>query len=238
MKVKILLVEDEVLVAEDIASDLESEGFEVSGIVISGDEALAIIEEDPPHIVLMDINLKGKIDGIETAQLINESYTIPIIYITANTSSQFVSRALKTAPHAFLSKPFNQKDLIIAIELAIQRHNNQLLHDANQVVDLEAVFLKEGNAHVKVNIDDIIMIHASGSYSTVYTVKKKFTLSLNLHNFEKKLKEGALRRVHRSYIVNLKKVERISGNRLSIGMQDVPISNAYREEVDNYFKRI
>ena len=238
MKIKVLLVEDEVLVAEDMAGDLKNEGFEVVDIVISGEEALQSIEENPPHIILMDINIKGQIDGIETAQLINESYKIPIIYITANTSNHFISRAIKTSPHAFLSKPFNQKDLNIAIDLAIQRHNNQMFNSEEFTVDLGAIFLKSGSAYVKVKVSDILFIHASGSYSTVYTKYKKYTLSLNLHNFQKKLNEEMLKRVHRSYIVNIRKVDQIDGSKLVIENHEVPVSNAYREEVVGYFNRI
>lgn len=238
MKIKILLVEDEVLVAEDIAGDLDKEGFDVTEIVISGDEAIEAIERNPPDIVLMDINIKGKLDGIETAAIVNESFQIPIIYVTANTSHQFVSRALETSPHAFLSKPFNQKDLNIAIELAIHRHNNFILNEEKKGVDLGAVFLKNGDAHEKVKIDEILIIHASGSYSTVHTTHRKYTLTLNLHNFEKKLKEGVLKRVHRSFIVNITKVERIEGNKLIVGEHEVPVSNAYRQEVASYFNRI
>lgn len=238
MKIKILLVEDEILVAEDIAGDLDKEGFDVTEIVISGDEAIEAIERNPPDIVLMDINIKGKLDGIETAAIINESFQIPIIYVTANTSHQFVSRALDTSPHAFLSKPFNQKDLNIAIELAIHRHNNFILNKEKEGVDLGAVFLKNGDAHEKVKIDEILIIHASGSYSTVHTTHRKYTLTLNLHNFEKKLKEGVLKRVHRSFIVNITKVERIEGNKLIVGEHEVPVSNAYRQEVASYFNRI
>ncbi len=239
MKIKVLLVEDEILVAEDMAGDLNKEGFEVVDIVISGDEALVSIEKNPPHIILMDINIKGRLDGIETAHLINESYKIPIIYITANTSDHFVTRALKTAPHAFLSKPFNQKDLNIAIDLAIQRHNNQLLNSAKEyAVDLGAVFLKNGSAYVKVKMNDILFIHASGSYSTVFTKHKKYTLSMNLHNFQKKLKDDMLKRIHRSYVVNLKKVDRIEGNKLIIENHEVSVSNAYRDEEICYFNRI
>lgn len=238
MKIKVLLVEDEVLVAEDIADDLKNEGFDVTEIIISGEEAIEAIENNPPDIILMDINIKGRLDGIETASLINETFNIPIIYVTANTSNQFVSRALQTSPHAFLSKPFNQKDLNIAIELAIHRHNNFVLNKENEGVDLGAVFLKNGDAHEKVSIDDIQIIHASGSYSTVHTKERKYTLTLNLHNFQKKLKEGSLKRVHRSYIVNITKVERIEGTKLIVGEHEVPVSNAYRAEVNCYFKRI
>ena len=101
MKIKILIVEDEVLVAEDTADDLRKDGFEVTDISVSAEEALKSLEEKLPHVILMDINIKGEMDGIELATKINESHNIPIIYLTSNTSSQFVNRALETMPHAF-----------------------------------------------------------------------------------------------------------------------------------------
>ncbi|MEX2483292.1 MAG: response regulator [Brumimicrobium sp.] len=238
MKIKVLIVEDEVLVAEDIAGDLKNDGFEVSSIAISSEEALENIEKTPPHIILMDINIKGKLDGIETAEIINSNYNIPIIYVTSNTSSQFVSRALKTSPHAFISKPYRHQDLTIAIELAIERHNQYILEMQENEVDLHSIFVKGGDYYRKVMLKDVLYIEASGSYCKVVTKNGNYTLSFNLHRFESQISYKILKRVHRSYIVNLENVEGIDKSSLIINGKTIPVSNAYKEEVFGFFQKV
>lgn len=238
MKIKVLIVEDEVLVAEDIAGDLTKDGFEVSSIATSGEEALAAIEKNPPHLILMDINIKGKIDGIETAEMVNNNYNIPIIYVTSNTSSQFVSRALDTSPHAFISKPYNHQDLIIAIELAIKRHNQYIMELQESEVELHSIFVKNGDYYRKILLTDILYIEASGSYCKVVTKNGNYTLSFNLHKFDSQINYKILKRVHRSYIVNLENVEGIDKSSLIVNHEIIPVSNAYKVEVFGYFQKI
>ena len=101
-----------------------------------------------PHLILMDINIKGELDGIETAERISELADIPIIYVTSNTSSPFVNRALETRPHAFISKPYNLRDLVIAIELAMKKHTEYAIESKN----VESVFVKSGEYHRKIEV--------------------------------------------------------------------------------------
>src|SRR5688572_8485291 len=139
MKIKVLIVEDEVLVADDIAGSLEKDGYEVTGIAISGDECLASIASDPPHVILMDIHIKGAIDGIETAKKISN---IPVIFITSNTGQKFVSRALEVFPHAFISKPYNYHDVAVAIDLAFNRSNERALFGEKPTEKSDSIFVK------------------------------------------------------------------------------------------------
>ena len=231
-----MIVEDEVLVAEDTASDLESEGFQVNGIAISAEEALTLIAEDVPHIILMDINIKGEMDGISLAEKIHESHHIPIIYVSSNTSSRFINRALETKPHAFISKPYNKKDLIIAIELAMSKQNEATIDGDSAEVD--SIFVKSGEYHRKVLLQDILYIEADGSYCNVYTKEAMFTLSFNLNHFQNEVKAKDLLRVHRSYVVNLKRVEGFDRTTLLIGEKIIPVSNSYKNEVFEYFKKV
>lgn len=235
MKIRVLIVEDEVLVAEDMADDLSRDGFEISDIAISGNEALASIEKNPPHVILMDINIKGELDGIEVVQKINASNNIPIIYLTSNTSSQFVNRALETMPHAFLSKPFQHKDLIIAIELAIKKFNEQVLFERK---DVGSIFVKNGDYHTKVPIENILFIEADGSYCSVKTTEGNYTLSVNLNHFQNEVASPKLMRVHRSFIINLEKVTGFDKNTVLIEKQIIPVSNSYRDKVFAHFKKI
>ncbi|MCB0854126.1 MAG: response regulator, partial [Bacteroidetes bacterium] len=107
--IKVLIVEDEMIVAKDISYYLEELGCEVCGLLMEGEQVLPFLEKEVPDIILMDIMLKGKLDGVSTVHLIRKDYTIPIIYLTANTDDQSFEMAKATKPFAFIEKPFKKK---------------------------------------------------------------------------------------------------------------------------------
>src|ERR1035438_308824 len=115
--VTILIVEDEKIVAMDIAGGLKSAGYLVSGIVSSGKEAIDLVEKNPPDLILMDIRIKGDIDGIQTAEIIQGHHDIPIVYLTAFADENTLSRARITAPYGYIIKPFDKKTAHTMIEI-------------------------------------------------------------------------------------------------------------------------
>lgn len=119
---KILVVDDEVVVAEDIRRQLRSLGYSVVGVASSGSDALRLAGEHRPDLVLMDVKLKGDIDGIETARTIHSRYEIPVIYLTAFSDDHTLERARTTLPLGYLIKPFVSSDLRATVELALFRH--------------------------------------------------------------------------------------------------------------------
>jgi two-component system, cell cycle sensor histidine kinase and response regulator CckA len=119
---KILIVEDEGIIAGNISSRLAKAGYEVAGIAESSEEALAKIPEVNPDLVLMDIRIKGEVDGIETAVIIRERFDIPFIFLTAHTDQQTIDRAKMTGASGFLSKPIHHTSLATTIEMAIHKH--------------------------------------------------------------------------------------------------------------------
>ncbi len=118
----IFVVEDEGLVALQIKELLEKNGYRVTGVMAYGEEALAMAQKDPPDLICMDINLMGKIDGIETAEKIHEHNDIPIIYLTAFSDSPRIARAKNTVPYSFIIKPYNERELLTSIDMALHRH--------------------------------------------------------------------------------------------------------------------
>jgi len=119
---KILIVEDEAVTAMELEETLKRKGYSITGIATTGNDAIRIAKEKWPDVILMDIHLKGPIDGIETADQINLFYEIPVIFLTAYSDDLTMSRAIKTKSHSFLLKPFNEKELFSNIEMAINRH--------------------------------------------------------------------------------------------------------------------
>ena len=119
--IKVLIVEDEMIIAANTSLQLTNLGYEVSGIVSRGEEVLIHIKDSLPDIILLDIQLKGELDGIETAHQVQEHFDIPIIYLTSNVDDANFERAKKTNPYAFISKPFKKLDLAHAIDLTANR---------------------------------------------------------------------------------------------------------------------
>ncbi|MGC1308141.1 MAG: response regulator [Phormidesmis sp.] len=119
---KVMIVEDESVIALDIKSSLNRLGYAVSGIAASGDAALRKIKTIRPDLVLMDIHLKGEMTGIEVSEQIKSDFQIPIVYLTANADSSTFQEAKGTDPYAYILKPFEEKELGIAIEIALHQH--------------------------------------------------------------------------------------------------------------------
>ena len=120
-KARIIVVEDEGIVALQIKEGLISAGYEVPAIADSGKEALKIVADTEPDLVLMDIHLKGSIDGIQAAAKIKEIYNIPVIYLTAFSDDATVERAKKTEPYGYILKPVSERSLELAIEMTLQK---------------------------------------------------------------------------------------------------------------------
>ena len=119
---RIMIVEDEWAVAEDIKISLQNLGYAISSVTSSGKEAIQKAEEDRPDLVLMDIVLQGEMDGIEAASQIRSCYDIPIVYLTAYADEKILERARITEPFGYIVKPFVNEDLKIAIEIALYKH--------------------------------------------------------------------------------------------------------------------
>ena len=122
---KLLIVEDEEIVAFDMESTLKGLNYDVLGIVASGEEAIATAATTQPDLVLMDIMLKGRIDGIEAAREIRSLFHIPVIYLTAYADADTFERAKATEPFGYLIKPFEEKELQTTIEIALARHQSE-----------------------------------------------------------------------------------------------------------------
>lgn len=119
---RILIVEDEGIIAQDLEATLEKLGYEVSGIAVVGEEAIEMAAELQPNLVLMDIVLWGGMDGVEAAKHIRERLHIPVIYLTAHSDTATLQRAKVTGPHGYIVKPLVERELRIAIEMALQKH--------------------------------------------------------------------------------------------------------------------
>jgi DNA-binding LytR/AlgR family response regulator len=244
--IKILVVEDEMIIAAKISMQLTSLGYEVTGILPRGEEALAHIEESKPDIVLLDINLKGKIDGIEMAALMQQHNNIPIIYLTANSDEATFNRAKPTKPYAFISKPFKQLDLQRAIELTISR---MAADDNTAQIDVKTgeeqpfilsdrIFVRHREKMIKIMVADILYMEADRNYSRIFTQHKEYLLSVTLKTIEEKLSMHLFMRIHRSYIINISHIDEVAEGHLIIAQKPIPVGAGMKEQLMQRIKTL
>jgi CheY-like chemotaxis protein len=133
-KITILLVEDEVIVAEDVRRRLENLGYAVVGIATRGKEAIEMAERLRPRLILMDIGLRGGMDGIETVRAIRQTVDIPVIFASAYSDDATLQRAREAEPQGFVLKPFEERELRTTVELALHKHANERLMRTNEIM--------------------------------------------------------------------------------------------------------
>ncbi len=122
---KILIVEDEGIVAFNLQQRLQHMGYRITGLAESGAEGLALVSRERPDLVLMDIHIKGEMDGIELARALNRDFDLPIIYLTAYSEDTTLERARRTRPYGYLIKPFSERELHATVQMALERHAMQ-----------------------------------------------------------------------------------------------------------------
>jgi len=217
---RILVVEDEVLVAQKMVEKLKTKGYESTHKVLSGKKALDFIEKNEVDIVLMDIDLgDGEMDGIDTVIKIKECYSnIPVIYITNYTSPPVFNRAKKTQPYDFCKKNIDIDELSRSIEIAYYNYQNNAKPKASNQAQLQAAFLENGGMFIfhersykRVNLNQMIKVRADRGQCILYTVEGRYTLNMPLANFEKQYKHPDLLRINNSFIINAQKVKEIKG---------------------------
>ncbi|MCB0549497.1 MAG: response regulator [Phaeodactylibacter sp.] len=243
---KILMVEDDMIIAADISMQLTKLGYEVVGINTRGEDALKTIENNRPDLILMDIILSGKMNGIEAARIILEKFQVPVIFLTSNSDDATFQQALTAKPYAFISKPFQKSGLERTLQLAFQRiaveQESETVNELNDHVSAmeDRLFIRHKNQMVKVLLSDILYAEAERTYCKIYTEKQTYLLSVPLRNIESQLPSDTFVRVHRSYVVNLHKIDAISENHeyLMIQSHQVPIARRSKEEVVKRLKMI
>lgn len=243
MSKKILIVEDEMVIATNLSMQLTKFGYEVVGILSRGTDAIQCISTTPPDIVLLDIQIKGDLDGIEVAKAVQKIQPVPIIYLTSNTDDATFERAKATAPYAFISKPYKKRDLKHAIELTIDRIEKEQQNTPKEETTTDSkeedtsfilsdrIFVRHKDKMVKLFLKDIQYIEAVSNYSRIFTKEKEYLLSMTLKAIEKKLTAANFLRVHRSFIINVTQIDELSDGYIVIGKKAIPLSKSQKKEL-------
>ncbi len=231
-KIKIAVVEDEMIIANEICDILEELGYDVIEPCVTYGQAIEMLEVESPDIVLLDIQLAGKKDGIDVAWVIKENYSIPFIFLTSNSDKATLDRAKELNPSAYLVKPFKQEDLYTSIELAINKFETETLNNSQKKLITDALFVKHLNLYHKIPHQDITHLKSEHNYIEIYTKGgQKFVHRSTMGNLIKKLPKNLLHQVQRSYMVNPKYISAINSTFIVVGEDRIPIGRKYRKDL-------
>lgn len=227
----ILIVEDDMIIGANISLQLTNLGYEVEGLLSRGEDAISHVRENVPDMLLLDINLKGKLNGIETAKAIQAFHNIPIIYLTANSDEATFDKAKETHPKAFITKPFNKLNLQRTIALVAEELGEiKLTAHENEIEVLnDRIFVRHNGNMEKLLLQDILYIEADRNYCTLVTKPTNYVLTYTLKAMEEKLPKSSFIRVHRSYIINISKLDVVADGHLEIGSKVIPIGKSHKE---------
>ncbi len=249
-KINILVVEDESIVSKDIQHSLNKLGYNVVGAASTGEKALELARSERPDIVLMDIMLKGQMNGIETAEIIRSEMSIPVLFLTAYADESTLSKAKVTEPYGYIIKPFKEIDLHTSIEMAIYKHSKEqeiirerdLLYSIVESKDSSSdfIFVKSNSKLLKLKTEEIYYIEALKDYVVIHTADTRYTIHSTMKEIENKMGTADFIRVHRSFIVRLDKIASIEFPNLTLenDKKVIPIGGSYRDDLNNRIKMV
>ncbi len=234
-KVKILIVEDELIISAHLKLILEKLGYLPYEPIDNKEDALAFLKTNEPDIAILDINLQRNHDGIEIGKYISENCSFPFIYLTSHSNKATISAAKESKPVAFLIKPFTEDKIFAAIEVAMfnyKRTDPEITVEEKLSIFNNCVFIKQNNRFVKVPFEDIIYLQVDDKYIEIYMKEgSKYLVRSSMDTMLEHLKAFTFMRIHRSYAVNLDYLKEINGEVVVINNKEIPIGRAFRDEL-------
>lgn len=239
----VLVVEDESIVSKDIQQSLKKLGYNVVGAAATGENAVALALETRPDIILMDIMLKGEMNGIEAATRIRSEANIPVIFLTAYADESTLGKAKVTQPYGYIIKPFKEIDIHTTIEMALYKHKKEaeVLKERDLLFSLvesqgagkDILFVKSNSRMVKLRTSDIYYIEALKDYVVINTLNTRYTIHSTMKDIEARLPESEFMRVHRSFIVRVDKITAIEQPNLILenDKKVIPIGGSYKDDL-------
>ncbi len=236
--VNVLIVEDTPSVSDALVQTLESNSYSVVGVAKTFKDALELYQSTEPDILIIDIFLNGTPDGINFAEFVgaNLNSSKPFVFLTSSTDRSIFERAKLTQPFSFLLKPFNELELLYAIEMALEKFYDQkdvfLGDEEDTVITDDYFFIKKGKSLKKVSIVDIIYIEVEDKYCNIITVQEKFVVLISLTKISKLLNAKIFFKTHRNFIVNINHIKEIvlSDNLIVLtGNNTATLSDNYKD---------
>lgn len=214
-KVNVLIIEDTPAESDALSKVLLANNYNVAGIACTFSDALKLFYANQVDVVIIDIFLDGKPEGITFAETINvvPHASKPFVFLTSSNDRQIFEKAKLTRPFSFLMKPFNELEILYAIEMAVEKFHDQndvfFSDEQDTVISAEYMFIKKGKSLKKVCIADIVYIEVEERYCNIITEKEKFVILISLTKIMELLDASKFCRTHRNYIVNTEKIVEI-----------------------------
>jgi DNA-binding LytR/AlgR family response regulator len=233
---KILIIEDDLIIATDLRGHMEEAGYLVTGIARDMKEAMRLVKNNPPDLAIIDITL-GNIEdeGIRIAKEILGQHWIPFIYLTAHSDEDMIRRGAETAPSAYLFKPFRVGELLVQIRLALEHFVKRVNADTSVTPKTENLYFPSKTGHVRVRPDEILFLKAQGHCTDIYVTynKKPQMIGTNLGMLEKYFTTRNFIRLSKSLFINLDHLKQIERTHIYMGEDKLPveISETNRKEL-------
>jgi len=241
--INVLIVEDTPSESDALVKVLNENNYNIVGVAKTYQEALTKFYQNTIDIIVIDVFLDGKPDGITFAETINivPNGQKPFVFLTSSKDRQIFERAKLTRPFSFLMKPFNELEILYALEMAVEKFYEQsnAFHseDQNTVISHDSLFIKKNKALKKVQIKEIVYIEVEDRYCNIITENEKFVILISLTKIMQLLDSTKFFQTHRNYIVNGDKIEEIIVNDNLIilkGNFKVTLSEKYKDFVKNF----
>lgn len=231
-KVSILVVEDEILIAETICKNLRALGYEVFEPVLNYTQAIEAINLKKPDIAILDIHLSGQKNGIDLGETIKNEYDFPFVFLSSYVDSVTINNAKKVNPQAYLVKPFTKHELYSSVELALYNHAKLTgsAEDENLIIS-DALFIKSEGIFYRISFDNILYVKSAHVYIEIFLLDgSKKLVRCSLNDIIEKLSDFFVR-VHRGFIVNSKNITSIKNDSLMLDEIEIPIGKSFKEQL-------
>jgi DNA-binding LytR/AlgR family response regulator len=197
---------------------------------------MEMLDRENPDLLLLDIQLSGKKDGIEVAKRLNEQYHLPFIFLTANSDGETIERAKKVKPPAYIVKPFTKEELFAAIEIAFSNFTRGRTEErpaaAGSYPAKDYMFVRDGYVFRKISFNELSYLESDANYVALHLLsQKKIMVRSTLNDFVAQLDVTTFVRVHRSYSVNINLIDDISPTEVSVSGIKIPVGKSYREDL-------
>ncbi len=242
---KVLVAEDDVLVSAKMCSALANKNYTVIGPARKGAQAIELCQTNQPDIAILDWDLADNVNGLEVAQVLKSKLNIPIIFVTGRLEEHVRQLAIQQNAFAFINKPFNDRNLMNAIDLAVSSFATKEVEEepipsTNQQAYMmnDKIFVKKNGAYIKLPINEILFIEATGNYATLHTNDGQLMASARLSALLEQINNKALLRVHRSFAVNMNNLEKFDDAFVHFPSKSIPLSKTYKADFMNHINLI
>lgn len=238
----VLIVEDENLIAQHLQKILRGLNYDVVGVARRATDALQLLRQGPlPDLVLLDIMLRGEIDGIDLAHRLRAEYQLPFLFVTAFADATTLARATQTHPLGYIVKPFEEKDIYAALEMywantetaavtaPVSAPLSVLAPEPIESLAHDSIFIRHRRQLIKVRFDELLWVEADSNYTLLQTSESKYAVANTLRQVEERLPAADFIRIHKTYVVALRMITALDTHNVTIGNGTlIPLGRTYQ----------